>query len=1520
MGFYGFSQETNAWFDKAFEEPTDLQLRTWQKLHEGRSVLVSAPTGSGKTLSGFLYFIDKIYSDIAREDSYRGRIRVLYVSPLKALAYDIEKNLRSPIVGIYREYQSRNRDVRMCRVGVRSGDTDTRARRDMLRNPPDILVTTPESLYLMLSFGARSTLGEIEAVIVDEVHALAPNKRGVHTALSLERLQQISSHKVELQRVGLSATQSPLSEVAKYLGGVGKGGYRDVCIISEDRRSEVDVEVVATKALDTLGVRGRSEVRSAYGSSGSTNGWTEITEELLKIVEHARTTLIFVNSRRQSEKLAQLMNEAYGEPVVRAHHGSLSKETRQEIENQLKAGVLRAVVATSSLELGIDVGSIEIVVQIEAPGSVNSALQRLGRANHRVGGVPKGIVIPKHPYDLLVSALTASAMQEGALEEIRVPTLALDVLAQHICSIVLAEGERGVDLASLRDVARGCYSYEKVDDEVMVATLEMLCGDGAFAAIPQVRPKLYRDSTSGRFYPLKSARSAVVLQPGVIADRGLFSVVSTDGTVVGSLDEEMAFETKAGDNFVLGASTWKVVKVQRDKVIVEPAPGQIGRTPYWKGDGPGRSYELGVRLAQFLRSYEISRDPLGEISRLPCDSQAARVLEEYLNLQLESDMGRFSTDREIVAELSANELGDDLCYLLSPFGTRVNSAWALAIEERVARLGGRTRVVASDDGLTFRVPDTLEIDVEDLLQLGGDDVEDLVTVGVANSPLLLNVFRECSARSLLIGARSYRGRTPLFQQRQRAEELLLAAKSIDNFPILVEAYREILADHFDLPHLTDLIERLRTKDLVLTVKRTKSPSPFSASMSFWYVANFIYDDSTPAKEARSAALGVDPNILKALFGSIDMRAMLSAEATEQVERELQRLDEVYLCRDEDDLDSLLRLAGDLSLDEIGDRCYEANVAKSLVDSLLRSGRASLIHINSEDRIISSSDAAVFRDAFGVSLPKDLNCSEMYDPDAALERVVRRYALCHGPFTAHQLERRYGVGEMSLLGVLSRLTDEGFLLEGEFLPGGLETEYVSASTLKRIRAVSLARNRRDTVAVSREVLPAYLAYLHGIVDRTESKSKLSVALGQLSGHLLIPERLESAVLPDRIPNYRPHLLDELFSEGEYVWLGVKASEGDPRVVFVPRELEGVAAQVLAKDLSSVNSERGRSDEIHLQEELLEVLTEDGPMYFSDIVRALGLKGDQFQALAKELWNLVFETKVTSDTLQALRGYVSSKPAKVTASPSSKRSGLGRVSLASLSVQNHLFPQKTRGLWRRVSAEVVSSERRSLFEIENLLSRVGFISKTVCESGGIQGGLQRIYKDLEVLEYRSLLVRGYFVEGLGGTQFFLKDSLELLRRVDESIRLGKAPNFAMATDDPVFPFGIFVPWSEALPSDSVFLRRLRRRSTAFVGFCNGLAKVYFDSANGALVALDSNNDSKQGVIERDFRDDLLGGLNEILRKMKERGLSVVYVRDYSDDFEKLLERLGAIPTPKGKMLRIDDCLGGLGGVRKGDLLGA
>jgi ATP-dependent Lhr-like helicase len=1389
-----FSPATRAWFEGSFDAPTAVQAAGWPAIASGGHALLLAPTGSGKTLAAFLHAIDRLGS--LHDDAPPG-VRVLYISPLKALAYDVERNLRAPLVGIGRAAARLGEPFRPPAVSIRTGDTTSQERRQQLKHPGEILVTTPESLYLWLGGKARENLRSVHTVIVDEVHALAGTKRGAHLALSLERLDDLCA--APPQRVGLSATVRPVEDVARFLGGVG----RDVAIVDRSSPPVLDLQIVVPVADMERPPEGPAPKRSGGRGSDaamltqppSRGIWPSIHPRLLALILAHRSTIVFVNSRGLCERLAQHLNDLAGEPLVRAHHGSVSHEERGLIEEALKGGHLRGIVATSSLELGIDMGAVDLVVQVESPGSTARGLQRVGRAGHGVGEVSIGRIFPKFRGDLLEAAVVAARMQAGSLESIAVPRNPLDVLAQQIVAMVAVADWAVPDLFAL---VRRAFNFADLTPAVLASVLDMLSGRYPSSDFADLKPRLTWDRDRDRLSTRPGAGMVALVNGGTIPDRGLFGVfVAPDGPRVGELDEEMVHESRPGDTIVLGASTWRVQEVTRDRVLVTPAPGEPGRLPFWHGDGPGRPLELGRALGAFVREADAAGTVDWLRAHAPLDELAASNLLAYLREQKEAT-GTLPTDRAVTIERFRDELGDWRVCILTPFGERVHAPWALALEARLAASSGfDVQAMYGDDGIVLRFADTGEEEGElpgaESLIPEPEEVDDLLLDRLGDSSLFAARFRENAARALLLTRRRPGQRTPLWAQRLRSANLLAAAKRYPAFPIVLETYRTCLQDVFDVPALKEVLSAVRRRDLRVDEVETPSPSPFARSLVFAWVATYMYGGDAPLAERRAQALNLDRTLLAELLGQDELRQLLDGSIIADVEEELQRLAPDRRARSVDGLHDLLRQLGDLSADEIAARCD--GEADAWLTELEIARRVVLVRLAGAARYVAVEDAAAVRDALGAALPPGLPRAFLEPAADPLTALVRRYARTHGPFTQAAVAVRFGLLPAVLAPVLRSLEAEGGLLRGEFLPTGVGEEWCDAEVLRRIRRRTLARARGEVAPLEGDVLARFAARWHQLGARA-ARGRLEEALLQLEGLAVAWSELEGRLLPARVPDFHPRQLDALGARGDWVWVGRGARGSHDGDVALYR-----------RDNPALLPDPGEPPDGPLHRALLERLEARGASFLTGLLLAAG-DPPISEALAA-LWDLVWLGLVTNDTFAPLRSL--GRPARASGRRGVLAAAGGRWSLVS-----ELRP----------AAPDPTERAHALARM--LLERHGLVCRETARAEGLPGGFSAVYPVLKAMEDGGRVRRGYFVEGLGGAQFALPgavDRLRAARHVDE------APDVrVLATTDPASPWGSVLPWPERVGPG-----RLRRAPGGTLVSVDGHPVLFLDAGATVLLTL-------------------------------------------------------------------------------------
>ena len=1547
----GFHPVTAAWFRAVFEAPTAPQRQGWPVIARGESALILAPTGTGKTLTAFLWCLDRLMLGDRAQGSGIGDqahgCRVVYVSPLKALAVDVERNLRSPLAGMANMARRMGVSFREPAISVRTGDTPQRERARFARHPADILITTPESLYLMLTSQAAGALRTVETVIVDEIHALVPTKRGAHLALTLERLEAIVAK--PLQRIGLSATQRPLEEVARFLGGVeiqgtevrdqGSGKksrarstattndtpnpqreesaedgdasltpdpcslnpgsataeplrYRPVTIVNAATTKQLKLRIeVPVEDMARLGEMEEIPTGPASQTPRRVSIWNAIHPRLLELIRERNSTILFVNARQIAERLAGALNDLAGEPIARAHHGSLAAEQRALIEEQLKAGQIRALCATSTLELGIDMGAVDLVVQIESPPSVASGMQRIGRAGHSVDAVSEGVLFPKYRADLVACAAITRAMHEGHIESTRYPRNPLDVLAQQLVAIVASKtgtrdkglgtkktgtegtrkqgskkstptaqllfkdsqqsGEREdfassannassasaeVSLDALYNLVRRAAPFGSLTRAAFEGVLDLLSGRYPSDEFAELRPRLTWDRIRNVVTAREGSARLAILNAGTIPDRGLYGVflAFSEGKPVrvGELDEEMVFESHPNDTFILGASTWRITEITHDRVLVVPAPGEPGRMPFWKGDGPGRPLEFGRRIGAMVRELRALPKPAA-LTRLvdehDLDPGAAENLLRFLDDQAEAT-GQIPDDRTIVVERCRDELGDWRVCVLTPFGSRIHIPWAMAVCARIrAANGPEVEALWSDDGFVLRFPDTEAPPDSDWILVESAEAMPLVMRELGSTALFAGRFREAAGRALLLPRRRAGQRSPLWQLRKRSYDLLSVASRYPSFPLILESYRECLRDVFDMPALTEILQEIEQRKLRVHVVDTRKPSPFAASLLFSYVANYVYDGDAPLAERRAQALTIDQDQLRDLLGESDLRELLDANAIAEVEEAAQCLAENLRARSADGLHDLCLRLGDLTRAELARRAVSQDLLTQ-IDRLIRSRRLLELRIAGEKRLIATEDAARYRDGLGIPLPPGLAAALLEPVAHPVLELVRRYARTHGPFTAREPAERFALHLTAIEEALHRLAREGRVLEGGFRPGGLHREWCDAEILRQIRRKSLARLRREVEPVEQHTLARFLTHWQGLVTprrgRAHHLDALLDAIESLQGAPVPASLVETSILPARIAGYSSAGLDTLIAAGEVVWSGVEPiGERDGRIaLFLADKLPLLALQ---RPLAEPLTER--------EEKILAALSSSGASFFDPLHQTIGggYPGETIDAL----WSLVWRGLITNDSLHALRAYIA-KPetsrtprryqtgavfrSRRTTPPTAQGrwAALPSVSSAASSVKDAHVAAKDAGvnandvglsmkgagfspyistsqnsgaLAPEGNSAPTATERSHALALQ-LLSRYGVLLREHVAAENIPGGFSAVYDVLKALEESGRIRRGYFVGGLGATQFALPAAVDLLRQLRTEPDTEKPEFVQLAASDPANPYGSVLRWPD------------------------------------------------------------------------------------------------------------------------------
>jgi len=1460
----GFHEATRRWLAQVFDAPTPAQAKAWPAIARGESTLLLAPTGSGKTLAAFLTAIDRLMFPRDRPSGFDGEftqgragVRTLYISPLKALGVDIERNLRAPLAGIRAVAEREGFDYRLPSVGIRSGDTPADERRRLSRQPPEILITTPESLYLMLTSRARDMLRSVEAVIVDEIHSLVRSKRGSHLFLSLERLEELrrssgvrsgnrESSTVEgdaisrslpasvtttaippLQRIGLSATQRPLDEVARLLGGAEATANpehapkpRPVTIIEAGRRKQLDLTVEVP--VEDMARLAEQTAPTGDASSGPAIGsiWPAIHPRLVELIRAHRSTMIFVNSRRLAERLARAINELAEEELAAAHHGSVAKDQRLEIEDRLKRGQLPAIVATSSLELGIDMGAVDLVIQIEAPPSIASGVQRIGRAGHQVGAPSTGVIFPKYRGDLLACSAAVTRMRDGEVEETFYPRNPLDVLAQQVVAMVALEP---CDVDEVFATVRSTAPFFDLPRSAFEEVLDLLSGRYPSSEFSELRPRIVWDRAGGRLSPRRGAQRLAVANAGTIPDRGLYGVFlagenGESGSRVGELDEEMVFETNVGDVFLLGASSWRAIEITHDRVLVAPAPGEPGRMPFWRGDGPGRPAEFGRAIGALTqRLLHAPREDAVQklVDDHALDQRAAKNLVNYLHDQ-RAATGEAPSDRTIVVERFIDEVGDWRIVLLSPLGARVHAPWAMAV---AAKLRAQTQteidVMWADDGIVLRLLESDDPpDAEELFP-SAETIEDAVVRELGGTAMFAAHFRENAARALLLPRRQPNRRTPLWLQRRKSAGLLQVASRYERFPMLLETYRECLRDVFDLKELKQLLRDVEQRRIRVHIADTNRPSPFAASLLFNYTANYLYEGDAPLAERRAAALSLDHAQLRELLGDAELRELLDADVVESLQLEMQRLTPSRAIKHADALHDLLLQLGDLTRDEIAARtessCVKSDDLGRWIEELQQAKRIIPVRIADEERFIAAEDMGRYRDALGVVPPLGLPEAFLGSVRDALADLVLRFARTHGPFHADEVAGRLGIGVGPVDAALAHLSAAGRILEGEFLPTKLagnsgRREWCDPDVLKTLKRRSLAALRKQVEPVDQASFTRFLTHWQGLDRKRRGLDGLLDVIEQLQGAALPASDWEHRILPARIEDFQPALLDELFVAGEILWQGRESSGPS----------DGRVALYLADDAAKLALDPPEIDDA-MERQIQQALAQRGAMMFDQLAAELGgFRNDLLDAL----WRLVWQGAVTNDTFAPLRSMLRNANGSAPRS-FRRRGGSGRYR----SRRRNRLPG-SEGRWsvfRSAGQETFSPTERQAAMAAQLVERYGVITREAVAGEGIAGRFAGLYPIFKAMEEAGRVRRGYFIAGQGAAQFAAPGAEDRLR--DQNSDAATEHAVVLAATDPANPYGAALKWPEGADEAS----RPQRTAGSRVLLCGGRLLAWL-SKNG------------------------------------------------------------------------------------------
>ncbi len=1428
------------WFLLKYAAPTPPQELGWPHIAAGHNTLILAPTGSGKTLASFLWTINHLVDQYSR-DTLEPGIRVVYVSPLKALNNDIERNLRSPLAGIHALARQRGVSIPEIRAAVRTGDTPTSERQAMLRRPPDILITTPESLYLMLtSSKQRELFRHVQYVIIDEIHSLCGNKRGVHLSLSLERMQAVAEQ--EFVRIGLSATQRPLETVAAYLGGFareqdGRFVPRPVDIVDAGQKKSMDVRVVCPVPDFSL-----------LPEEGA---WPLIFEALFEEIERHTTTLIFVNNRRLAERIASKLNlmasgaedgrssgmvNLSAAPVpaptesasdkdpdaafAQAYHGSMSREAREAMESALKAGKLHVLVATSSLELGIDIGSIDLVVQIESPKGIARGLQRIGRSGHLVNATSKGRIIPTHREDLVEAAVVARGILAHDVEATHVPENCLDVLAQQIVAAVAVDEWKVDDLFHL---VRQSFCYHNLSRPLFDSVLTMLAGRYSVDSLGDLRAKISWDPVNNTLRALPGTSHLAITSGGTIADRGYYGVYLEDvRTKVGEVDEEFIYESRPGDRFILGSTVWAMKAIDANRVIVAPAPGQPARMPFWKGEGIGRSYDLGEQLGAFRRTVAGRIDDEDALqwlqSAYPLDTNAAWNLLDYFRRQ-RGVTGTIPDDRTIIIEQTRDELGDMRVIVHSSYGRRINGLLGLLLERRIKEQSGATpEMIYNDDGVLLRLPDDRDFPMEVFSEHSLAAARETVLEELLSTPLFAGQFRQNAARALLLPKPGRGKRTPLWVQRIRAGDLLQLVRTHEDFPIVLETVRDVLHDVLDLPHFLALLEKIRTGAVHVTRVSTETPSPFAAGLLFAFLGASMYAGDAVPSQGSADAHRLNPQLLDDLIARGPTGNFLRPEAIAAVEARLQHEAAGSQARSAEELMQILLRVGDLDDDEI--RSRTAGNAMEFVRSLETERRILKVHLGEREKWVAAEYAELYRSAEDAS---------------SAEQIVRRYLQGHGPVRPSDLVRRYGFRSEGIALLKDRVIDGKQILQGKF-GCGEEEEWCFRQNIDQIRRQTISILRKEIAPVPLRLFTLFLQHWTGISPSGSHGDLLSL-LDQLQGLPLPIESWERDILRLRRIGKDGGTLGALTHDGTIVWIGMSGG----RVMPVFR---GGASQFTFGD-DQPESTSSAGQRVH------EYLASHGASFFSDVRSGTNLS---LEALNNAFAELFWRGMISNDTLlelmtlkRSIRETTTIEPIRIIDPKHNPARGriLGKARRSLRQVPGW------SGRWFRirdaaVEGDPMTLEQRAFAQARQLLARYGIFAR---EFIGRESSLpwSELWPAFQTMELRGEIRRGYFVEGLSGMQYALPEAAEELRALLSERGAERSRKILLlASCDPSNVYG---PGVDVQAGAATAPLRVSRLGGNYLAFADGSPILVIEGNGSAVVTL---GDPAPSLVEQAMRD--------------------------------------------------------------------
>lgn len=1421
----GFHEASKRWFESHFNEPTLAQTQGWPAISTGKNVLISAPTGSGKTLTAFFWSIDQL---MFKEDipDKSNRLEVIYISPLKALAFDIEKNLQQPLVGVSQVAEELGAEYSIPVVASRTGDTSAYDRTKMIKNPPNLLITTPESFYLMLTSRMSENFAGVKTVIIDEIHSLAPNKRGAHLSLSLERLEEITDE--PFQRIGLSATQKPLSVVSNYLGGSLDDKPRKVLVVDTEIKKRIDLEVrVEIDHLGSLAEPLMDSLEPSDESPTSVSVWHSIHEKLLKLISEHDSTIVFVNSRRLAERTAARLNQLYyddlnlasegivsstkeGQEVVLSHHGSLSQTKRRIVEAELKSGTLKALVATSSLELGIDMGKVDLVVQISSPGSVSSGLQRVGRASHQVGAVSVGKFFPTHRIDLIETIVVSQRMLSGEIELISIIDNPLDVLAQQIVAMLSVEEWHFDDL---KKAIRRSNNFSNLQDDVFVNVLNLLSGYYPSDDFYELRPRIVWDKKTNLLKARSGSQLLAVTSGGTIPDRGLFGVFLRDGKRVGELDEEMVYESRVGEIFMLGTSTWRIEEISYDRVIVSPAPGQVGRTPFWHGDTIGREFAIGNAMGQLLEEY-ISKDLDQDFLNNQLNEKAVENFCSFI--QEQQDDSITPTNKSIVIEKFQDEFGNWKVCILSMFGARVNAPWGMAISKVLnEQTDLEYEIQWNNDGIIIWFLDGSYPNFSaQLIAIHPEEIENILIEELPNTAMFAARFRECAARALLLPKPKPGKRAPLWQQRYKSQALLKSVLNYPDFPILLETTRECFQDIFDLPSLKSLLQQINISEIKLIEKNLDQPSVFSQSILFGWLDEYMYTPDQPLAERRNAIVQLDQDLLESILGKDFSVDILDVEVVDQYNQDLQRLSPSWQAHNEDQVEDLLRWLGPLETTEITARS-DIEILDSTLENLLSTNRLVEIQFKNKKLLAASSDIPLLNKVYELEIETLLDEYPKNKSDSITD-LVSRHARTNVSFSLQDLIKNLFIEETAAIKSINELESAGKIRLVKFAKNQPE-KWCDTQIFRAIRERSLNKVRKAIEPVASEVFASFLIDWQFVGSNLRGPEGLEEVLNVLEDSVLSLSLIESIIFPSRVKDYDPSFLDSLLASGQLNWIGVsKAGNNDGKVKFFWSD-----SKTELVDIDNVQLELSAA-----QKCILETLKIKGALFWQDIAIEIKDSGHDYSttSLDKALWDLVWKGLVSNDSFVGLRNFLKKNIAPTSSSNQKRRR---RLTSASYSSNNKL------GRWKLAKTKSKNNDDTVfLYDLSNqLLNRYGVLTPEVAAKEELNGGFSLIYPVLKQMELSGVVRRGYFIDSLGATQFSLPGVIDRLRSFKGS---NDSNMVLLSAVDPAQPYGSILPW----PGTSF---RLSRSVGAYVVIFEGKLICYLDKTHKKLVLFEGADKS-------------------------------------------------------------------------------